>query len=399
MTTRDRVRVLFVTHAFPRAEHDAAGSFLLRLARALAAEDVGVSVLAPAGTHADGAPLAAREEIGGVDVRRFRYAPRDWETLAYTGAMVESVAGSARGKLALGGLLSAERRAVAQAIRESGANVVHAHWWFPNALAAAGPARRAGVPLVITSHGTDLRLLERTPAAAPLARYAFRRAAAVTCVSSWLAAIARPFTPREPIVAPMPADTSIFAPGGDRSRNRLLFVGRLSEQKGILDAIDALARMQHGDAALDVVGDGALHSAVHERVQRLGLGDRVHLHGSMPPRELTTMYQRAAALVVPSVGEGLGLVAAEAQLCETPVIAYDAGGLPDVVQDDTSGLLVRARDIGALAAAADRVLADARLARRLGEAGRDRALARFSPEAAAQTYASIYRDALGHHAA
>lgn len=393
MTTRDRLRVLFVTHAFPRASGDVAGSFLLRLAQALAGEDVGVTVLAPAGVSVDGNPLAAHEQIDGIDVRRFRYAPRDWETLAYTGTMVESVAGSARGKLALGGLVSAERRAVARAIREANADVVHAHWWFPNALAAAGPARRARVPLVITSHGTDLRLLERTPAAAPLARYAFRRAAAVTTVSTWLASIAQAYTPDEPIVAPMPADTSVFAPGDGRPRSGVLFVGRLSEQKGILDAIDAIARVRRTDATLDVVGDGPLRAAVHERVQRLDVADRVRFHESMPPRELACMYQRAAAVVVPSSGEGLGLVAVEAQLCETPVVAYDSGGLPDVVQDGVSGLLVGHRDVEALTAAIDRVLEDAALARRLGESGRERALARFSPEAAARAYASIYREA------
>lgn len=397
--TRERLRVLFVTHAFPRGEGDAAGSFLLRLARALADERVDVSVVAPAGVHADATPLAEHESMDGIAVRRFRYAPRDWETLAYTGAMVESVRGSARGKLALGGLLSAERRAVARAIHETRASVVHAHWWFPNALAAAGPARRAGVPLIITSHGTDLRLLERTPAAAPLARYAFRRAAAVTCVSSWLAGIARPFTGREPIVAPMPADAAVFFPAGERSADRLLFVGRLSEQKGVLNAVGALARLRSPTAMLDVVGHGPLRPQLHERARQLGVDERVHVHASMPPRQLAAMYQRAAALLVPSIGEGLGLVAVEAQLCQTPVIAYDSGGLPDVVEDGASGFLVRPGDVAALAAATDRVLEDPALARRLGATGRERALARFAPDAAARTYASLYREALERRAA
>lgn len=397
--TPERLRVLFVTHAFPRAADDAAGSFLLRLARALATMNVDVSVLAPAGMDASGAPLAGRERVGGIDVQRFRYAPRDWETLAYTGTMVESVVRSTRGKLALGGLLSAERRAVSRALRETRADVVHAHWWFPNAVAAAGPARRAGVPLVITSHGTDLRLLERAPAAAPFARYAFRRAAVVTCVSSWLASVARPFTLREPVVAPMPADTAVFAPGGERSTSALLFVGRLSEQKGIRDALEALARTQRRDATLDIVGEGPLRAEVEQRVRQSDLDGRVRLHGAMAPRELAAMYQRAAALVVPSAGEGLGLVAVEAQLCETPVLAYNSGGLPDVVQDGASGLLVPACDIGALAAAMDRVLGHAALARRLGTAGRERALARFAPDAAARAYAALYNGAREQHAA
>lgn len=380
--------MLFVTHSFPRYEGDAAGSFLLRLAQALRDEQVDVTVLAPSG-----ADLAPDETIAGVRVQRFRYAPRAWETLAYTGTMVESVTGSARGKLALGGLLTAERRATVRAVRDARADVVHAHWWFPNGIAAVGAARAARVPLVTTSHGTDLRLLEKSRGAAPLARYVFTRSAAVTCVSGWLAGIARPFTRDEPIVAPMPAETELFAPGGERIPGRLLFVGRLSEQKGIAHAIEALARMRES-ATLDVVGDGPLAGTLARLVSRLGVEGRVRFHPSVRHEELVHMYRAATALVVPSVGEGLGLVAVEALLCETPVVAFASGGIVDVVRDDRTGLLVPPGDIDALARALDRIVADDALARRLGSTGRAAALERFTPEAVARTYAAIYRGAL-----
>lgn len=393
--------MLFVTHSFPRYEGDAAGSFLLRLAQALRDEQVEVTVLAPSGADPTGAQLSADETVAGVRVRRFRYAPRTWETLAYTGTMVESVTGSTRGKLALGGLLTAERRAAVRAVRDARADLVHAHWWFPNGIAAVGAARAARVPLVTTSHGTDLRLLEKTGGAAPLARYVFTRSAAVTCVSGWLAGIARPFTRDEPIVAPMPAETDLFVPGGERIAGRLLFVGRLTEQKGIAHAIEALARMRE-PATLDVVGDGPLADALARLVSRLGIEGRVRFHASVRHEELVDMYRSATALVAPSVGEGLGLVAVEAQLCETPVVAFASGGIVDVVRDDRTGLLVAPGDVDALARALDRIVADGALARRLGATGREAALERFTPDAAARAYAAIYRGALdqdGRHAA
>ncbi|MFI5232805.1 MAG: hypothetical protein ACHQSE_09865, partial [Gemmatimonadales bacterium] len=89
------MRVLFVTHSYPRQSGDVAGAFILRLATALAGQGATVSVLAPAA-----AGLAPRAPIDGIDVRRFRYAPRGWETLAYTGTMAEQVTGSLRGKAA-----------------------------------------------------------------------------------------------------------------------------------------------------------------------------------------------------------------------------------------------------------------------------------------------------------
>src|SRR3989337_540532 len=97
------MKVLFLTHSFPRREGDAAGSFLLRLAVALRAEDIEVHVVAPA---APGIP--ASEEIEGIHVDRFRYAPRRFEQLAYTGNMARDVASSWTARLALVGFLGSD---------------------------------------------------------------------------------------------------------------------------------------------------------------------------------------------------------------------------------------------------------------------------------------------------
>jgi hypothetical protein len=87
-----------------------------------------------------------------VTVERTRYAPRAWETLAYTGAMADALA-TWRGRAALGALLAATARAVRRAARaHRGPTFVHAHWWFPGGLASAAPFARAGRPLVLTMH-------------------------------------------------------------------------------------------------------------------------------------------------------------------------------------------------------------------------------------------------------
>jgi hypothetical protein len=99
------VRVLFLTHNFPRHPGDAAGSFLLRLALALRDVDVETRVVAPSG-----AGLTARDRVGDIEVRRFRYAPRAYETLAYTGNMAADVQRSWSGRMALGGMLLAGAR-------------------------------------------------------------------------------------------------------------------------------------------------------------------------------------------------------------------------------------------------------------------------------------------------
>src|SRR6266536_1923848 len=143
MTATRRTRVVFAAHAFPRHQGDLTGGFLLRLAEALEREGVDVQAVAPA---APGLP--ARDRLRGVAVRRYRYAPRRAETLAYTGGM-HLRAASPTGALAL-------RRVAA------GADLVHAHWWFPGGVQALAAGKR---PLVTTLHGTDVRLARTRPAA------------------------------------------------------------------------------------------------------------------------------------------------------------------------------------------------------------------------------------------
>ena len=382
------MRVLFVTHSYPRHVGDAPGSFLLRLARALGDAGVDVRVLAPAA-----AGLAARETIGGIDVARIRYAPRRWETLAYGGDMAAQVRAGWPARLALGGLLAATAASTAGRARR--VDLVHAHWWFPGGLAVAPVAAALRAPLVTTLHGTDVRIARD---AAP-ARTAFRRvlgaSAAVTAVSRWLAEQATALAPAaRPVVAPMPVATELFAPGDAEGRDGLLFVGRLTAQKGVDRLLRALAATRRRPR-LAVVGDGPERESLRERAAALDLGDRVTWVGALAQPALAEHYRRAEALVVPSHEEGLGLVAVEAALCATPVVAFDSGGLRDVVADGETGVLVPAGDVAALASAADDLLAPDAADRRtrLGRAARTRALAAFAPESVAARYLDVYRTA------
>ncbi len=382
------MRVLFVTHSYPRRVGDAPGSFLLRLARAL--DDVGVQVrvLAPAA-----AGLAARETIGGIPVERVRYAPRAWETLAYGGDMADRVRAGWPGRLALAGLLAATANAIL--LRARRVDVVHAHWWFPNGLAAAPIARLTRTPLVTTMHGTDVRIARDVRRAQPAFRAVLGASAAVTAVSGWLADRAAEVAPAaRPIVAPMPVAAELFAAGDAADREGLLFVGRLTAQKGVDRLLRALAVMR-ARTELTVVGDGPERDALRALAASLGVDDRVTWLGALAQPELAEHYRQAAALVVPSHEEGLGLVAVEAALCGTPVVAFDSGGLRDVVHDGETGVLVPPGDVDALAAALDALLADGAADRRarLGAAARDRALADFAPESVAARYADIYRAA------
>jgi glycosyltransferase involved in cell wall biosynthesis len=128
------------------------------------------------------------------------------------------------------------------------------------------------------------------------------------------------------------------------------------------------------------------------------LSDRSMWRGHVKHGELPRLLARASVLIAPFVDEGLGLVAAEAQLCETPPVAFASGGLTDVIENDVTGVLVTPGDVDGLAAGVGKILQDPALRERLGRAGRVAALARFSPATVAERYARIYSDAVSEHA-
>jgi glycosyltransferase involved in cell wall biosynthesis len=387
------MNVLFLTHSFPRSEGDAAGSFILRLAVALRGEGITVRVVAPAAPG-----LSASEQIEGVTVDRFRYAPRRYERLAYTGNMASDVASSWTAKLAMVGFLGSDFVHAVRARRNFEPEVVHAHWWFPNGVVGTWVGGLAHIPLVTTLHGTDVRLARTVGVARPLFAHVLRHSAAVTTVSRWLRDETESLAPGvHPQVAPMPVATNLFEPGSSRDGRSLLFVGRLNEQKGLRHLLHAVASMKT-PATLEVVGDGPERESLRRLADELTIGPRVHWHGQLSQAGLAPLYQRAAAIVLPSVDEGLGLVAVEALLCETPVVAFDSGGLRDVIQHEKTGLLVKTGDRDALAATLDNLLARDGRGGDLGRAGRLYALSAFAPESAARRYAEIYRQVLGRNA-
>lgn len=379
-------RILFVTHAYPRFASDAAGSFLHRLALALRAAGTEVRVLAPSAPG-----LASEEVIDGIAIRRYRYAPRGMESLAYTGTMAEQVLGSLRGKGALAGMLAAGSVAVRREVDDFDPDVVHAHWWFPSGVLAL--AAGDDVPLMTTLHGSDVRLARKVKLVHPLLRRVMKRSGTVTAVSSWLAGEARAMAPKARIeVAPMPADTALFtASGGSRVPGRMLFVGRLNAQKGVRDLLEALSWTPR-NVSLDVVGDGEDAAALKARAKDLSVADRVRWLGAVERETLPALYRNAVAVVIPSRQEGLGLVAVEAQLCKTPVIAYRSGGLPDVVSTEAGGILVPAGDTRALADAMMRIVKDPDLAEGYGASARATMIDRFAPSRVAAGYRMRYRD-------
>jgi glycosyltransferase involved in cell wall biosynthesis len=192
----------------------------------------------------------------------------------------------------------------------------------------------------------------------------------------------------------MPIDDRLFVASTNAAERRdLLFVGRLNAQKGLADLLAALATTPLADTTLHVVGDGPDRESLEQQAHAEDVSSRVVWHGALPQHALAPLYARSRAVVIPSRGEGLGLVAVEAQLCGTPVVAYADGGLLDVVRPEHGGTLVEPGDVSALAEAIAQVIATDDGVERRGSAARRDVMARFTPRAVADRYLGIYADA------
>ncbi len=376
------MRVVFLTHNYPRFAGDVSGSFLATLAGALRDRGHDLRVIAPSDRGQVGDPL-----LDGIPVQRVRYAGAARETLAYRGTMAEA-AHSPVGAWGAWSLIRAMRRAAAAALDE-GADVVHAHWWVP-----AGLAAPPGAPLVVTLHGTDAGLLERSGAARWLARPVFRRAQLVTAVSAHAAAQVLRATGREipaSCIQPMPVDVGRHGSAG-RGGGGMVTVARLTRQKRIALALRALA-IAPDLPALTIIGAGPERERLEALARELGAERRVSFLGAVPPGEVVALLQRADLALFPAIGEGFGLAAAEALMAGVPVVAcQDGGGVLDVVPATGAGRRVPPTP-EAIARAARELLADpaARTAAtREGERWRER----LRPARVAEVCESWYRQAL-----
>lgn len=335
------MRVVVLTTSYPRHVDDVVGAFVRD----------GVEQLRLAGLDA--------EVVAPADFRHYG--------IAYGNGIVNNLRAKPWKMLAIPLFLLSFARAARRAART--ADVVHAHW-LPSVL----PALVTGRPVVLQLWGSDAALALRLR---PLARRLVRRATLVVCASSALCEDARALGARNVRLIPNGV-TLPESVGEPDDPPHVLYVGRLSEEKGVGDLAEAAEGLP-----LLVVGDGPLRSRLSQAV------------GFVPPDSLGPYYERAAIVVVPSRREGFGVVAREAMAYGRPVVAARVGGLVDAVIDGVTGRLVPPRDPPALRATLVELLADDEQRRRLGAAARAFAVEHLSWSSYADDMRKAYDHAVG----
>ncbi len=401
--SKGSLRIVCPTYWYPQGATDTQATYVHDINRHLVRRGHAVTVVTPGNPS-----LPATESFDGVEVLRF---PMELPVDLTYGRVAQSQV-NLMGKFArvavMAHYLEAQYRATVNACRDRGADVVHAHWAIPTGPAAVQAARKMRLPSVITMHGGDVYVNPeqgydfptRWYVRPPL-RWTLRHAGALTAITDDCRQHAlRAGAPDESIhLVFNGTDLRRFspAPGGKpidpRYGPQMVFACRqLFPRKGIRFLIEAAARLKprFPDIRVVVAGDGFERPELIKLAESLGIGQQVTFLGWVPNSDLPPYYRAAAISVIPSLEEGFGIPAAEAMGCETPVVASDAGGLPEVVEHGVTGLIVPRGDSAALADAMGSLLVDPARRADMGRAGRERALRLFDWDRTAEQFEQIY---------
>lgn len=351
-----RPRVLLFSTLYPSGVRPGHGIFVAaRLQQVLASGAVDARVVAPVpwfystdsrhGDHALMARTARHERLEGVEVEHPRYLLPPKVGMHIAPFM-----------LAAGALPTLKR------LIRSGFDfdVIDAHYYYPDGVAAALLARHFDKPLVITARGSDLNLIARHAVPRRLMRWAASRADTSIAVSQALADTMASvgMAPSRIRVLCNGVDLASFSPQPQAQARRalgwpdvptLIAVGNLVALKGQRLVIEALESLP--DHRLVLVGSGPDEVALRSLAQQRGLAGRVQFCGRVEQRHLSAHYSAADMLVLPSEREGMPNVALESIACGTPVIATAVGGIPEIVDSPVVGRLMNKRSADGVAAA------------------------------------------------
>jgi glycosyltransferase involved in cell wall biosynthesis len=383
------MKILVIGSVYPRFHEDAEVPWLRASVAHLKKAGLGIQVLAPAykglKTH----------EIDGVKVNRFRYAPASWEILTHEeGAPSKMASKPWLQLLAIPYIISGFFKCIS-ICRKFKPDVIHAHWPFPHAYIALGAAKLFRIPLVLNFHGAELLLIRKKKWVKPFLKFAIGQAQAVFANSSFTASKIKAlrnvnveWSPYGTTLESSTASEVEAVPHPINGKFKILFVGRHIERKGICYLIEAAKYLPRDKFEIRIVGVGDLTEKLKELAEQVDAlapaGVRhdspaeIVFTGKLSPEELAKEYRTANVFTLPAIvdskgdTEGLGVVLIEAMELGLPIVASNVGGIPDVVVDGESGILVPEKDPQALANAFKRLESEPGLVKQLLEGSRKR---------------------------
>ncbi len=427
------MKVLVIGSVYPRFQEDAEVPWLRTSIAHLKKAGVEIQVLAPAYKG------LKSHDIDGTHVNRFRYAPASWEILTHEeGAPSKMASKPWLQLLAIPYIINGFFQCI-RICRKWRPDVIHAHWPFPHAYIALGAAKLFRIPLVLNFHGAELLLIRKKKWVKPLLKFAIGQAQAVFANSSFTAGKIKAlrnvdvewspygttletsrlqgecrngkFICRYDRTAAPDAegvkDEQLPVPHPVNGKFKILFVGRHIERKGICYLIEAAKYLPKDKFEIRIVGVGDLTEQLKQQAalldERRETRDErtqsasVIFTGKLSPEALANEYKTANVFTLPAIvdhkgdTEGLGVVLIEAMELGLPIVASNVGGIPDVVVDGESGILVPEKDPVALADAFKRLEANPTLIQKLLAGARKRIDECFTWDGIIERQVEVYK--------
>ena len=440
------MKVLVIGSVYPRFQEDAEVPWLRTSVAHLKKAGIEIQVLAPAYKG------LKSHDIDGTHVNRFRYAPANWEILTHEeGAPTKMASKPWLQLLAIPYIINGFFQCI-RICRKWRPDVIHAHWPFPHAYIALGAAKLFRIPLVLNFHGAELLLIRKKKWVKPLLKFAIGQAQAIFANSSFTAGKIKAL--RNVDVEWSPYGTTLetkdnsgvilnerednlkrresqpclhgydraskvgatphpvtIVPHDVNGKFKILFVGRHIERKGICYLIEAAKHLPRDKFEIRIVGVGdlteqlkaqaeAMQSVILNESEGSSQGNQpadIIFTGKLSPEDLANEYKTANVFVLPAIvdhkgdTEGLGVVLIEAMELGLPIVASNVGGIPDVVVDGKSGILVPEKDPVALADAFKRLEADPALIQKLLAGARKRIEECFTWDGIIERQIEVYK--------
>jgi glycosyltransferase involved in cell wall biosynthesis len=394
--------ILVLASTYPRWYGDPEPGFIHELCKRLTSQ-YNVIAIVPDAPNADPNGI-----YDGVDVVRYRYAPKKLQSLVNNGGIINNLKTFWWKWLLVPGFLVSQYIVVRKILHERKIDAIHAHWLLPQGWIAYSLSKHFNTPFVVTSHGGDLFGLQGSTLTRIKKKVA-EDAAAVTVVSQamkeYLEQIS--ITPKILEVIPMGVDLqNRFIPNPEikRHKNELLFVGRLVPKKGLTYLLDALSVLvgKLPELHLNIVGFGPEEIILKEQVKQQKLEKNVNFLGALAQNQLPEMYQEAALFVAPFVRadngdqEGLPVALMEAIGCGCPAVVGYVAGIEDLLGEDMKYIAVNPHNTQELVTAILNALDQPTIASERALRIRQNAIQLIDWESVALAYAKIIDKSIQH---
>lgn len=353
---KSKKTLLVFASTFPRWKNDTNPPFVYELSKRLT-NKFNVHVLAPAYPGSKDF-----EMMDKMKVHRFHYFFKKYEKLAGSGGILPTLKHNKLFYFQVPFFMTAEFFALKKLVKEIKPDVIHAHWIIPQGFVTALIKKLTGVPYIVTTHGGDIFGLQGTIPTV-MKKFALNNAKSITVVSNAIKKeIHNKIDKKLNIeVIPMGVDSKLFNPDkyDEKIKKRydikgkfLLFVGRLTEKKGVRYLIEAMPKIVEKEpkTKLLIIGGGELENELKTLSNSLGMQNNIIFTGPIPNKELPRYYATADIFIGPSIKtkdgdtEGFGLTFVEAGMSGCWLIGTNVGGISDIIINGENGSIIKEKD-------------------------------------------------------